>query len=110
MSAAPIIEVTPTAFAYGGEVIGRLPDGRAVFIPFALPGERVSARLVEEKRSYARAELVEILQASPQRIARAATLANRRPLPAYPMIGYRSSRCAAGSWAIGGRQVMVEPP
>ena len=67
MSLTSIIEVTPTAFTYGGEVMGRLPDGRAVFIPYALPGERVSVRLVEEKRSYARAELVEVLQASPQR-------------------------------------------
>jgi 23S rRNA (uracil1939-C5)-methyltransferase len=48
--------------------MGRLPDGRAVFVPFALPGERLRLRLVEEKRSYARAELVEVLQASPQRI------------------------------------------
>src|SRR5262245_33396443 len=54
--------------AYGGEAMGRLEDGRAVFIPFGLPGERVRVRLTEEKRGFARAELVEILEASPQRI------------------------------------------
>lgn len=63
------LEVKLTSHAYGGEVFGRLPDGRAVFVPFALPGERVRARLVEEKRGYARAELLEVLEASPQRIA-----------------------------------------
>jgi 23S rRNA (uracil1939-C5)-methyltransferase len=64
-----LFEVTLTTLAYGGEAIGRLPDGRAVFVPFALPGERVRVRLVEEKRGYARAELLEVLAPSPQRIA-----------------------------------------
>ena len=68
MSDLPGVEVTPTTFIYGGEVMGRLPDGRAVFIPFALPGERVRVRLVEEKRSFARAELVEIIQPAEERV------------------------------------------
>jgi 23S rRNA (uracil1939-C5)-methyltransferase len=55
-------------FAYGGEALGRLEDGRMVFVPFALPGETVRVRLVEEKRGYARAQLVEVLQSSPERI------------------------------------------
>jgi len=49
--------------------MGRLPDSRAVFVPFAIPGERVRLRLVEDKRRYARAELIEVLQPSPLRIA-----------------------------------------
>ncbi|MBE0410633.1 MAG: class I SAM-dependent RNA methyltransferase, partial [Anaerolineales bacterium] len=61
-----IVELTTQA--YGGETLGRLPDGRAVFVPFALPGEVVRVRLIEEKRRYARAELVEVLTVSPQRI------------------------------------------
>jgi 23S rRNA (uracil1939-C5)-methyltransferase len=60
-------EVELTKFAYGGEVMGRLPDGRAVFVPFALPGEKARLRLVEEKRSHARAELVEVLRPASQR-------------------------------------------
>jgi 23S rRNA (uracil1939-C5)-methyltransferase len=63
------IEVTLTTPIYGGESMGRLEDGRAVFIPFALPGETVRANLVEEKRGFARAALVEVITASPQRIA-----------------------------------------
>jgi 23S rRNA (uracil1939-C5)-methyltransferase len=63
------IEVELTAMVYGGDAMGRLPDGRAVFVPYALPGERVRARLVEEKRGHARAELIEVLRASPDRIA-----------------------------------------
>ena len=55
-------------FIYGGEAMGRLPDGRAVFVPFGLPGENVRVRLVQEKQNFARGELLEILTASPERI------------------------------------------
>jgi 23S rRNA (uracil1939-C5)-methyltransferase len=68
-------ELTPATFdlqlekhTYGGDAMGRLPDGRAVFVPFGLPGERVRVRLTEEKRGFARGELIEILEASPHRI------------------------------------------
>ncbi len=61
-------EVTPTVHVYGGETLARLPDGRAVFIPYALPDERIRIRLIEEKERYARAELLEVLSTSPSRI------------------------------------------
>ncbi len=61
-------EVTLTTLTYGGEAMGRLPDGRAVFVPFGLPGERVRVRLTEEKKGFARGEIVEILETSLQRI------------------------------------------
>ena len=48
--------------------MGRLPDGRAVFVPFALPGERAQIRLTEEKKGYARGVLLELLEESPRRI------------------------------------------
>lgn len=54
---------------YGGEAMGRLPDHRAVFVPFGLPGERVRVRLTEEKKNFARGEIVEMLKSSPSRIA-----------------------------------------
>ena len=60
--------LTLSTYVYGGEVLGRLPDGRAVFVPFAIPGETVLVRLVEEKRRYARAELLDVLEPNPQRI------------------------------------------
>ena len=61
-------QVTLTKFTYGGEVMGRLPDGRAVFVPYTLPGEKVHIRLVEDKKHYARGELLGILEPSPIRI------------------------------------------
>ena len=48
--------------------MGRLADGRAVFIPFTLPGEKVKARVKEEKKSFVMAEVLEMLQPSSQRI------------------------------------------
>jgi 23S rRNA (uracil1939-C5)-methyltransferase len=55
-------------FTYGGECMGRLPDGRAVFVPFSLPGERARCVIKEERKGFARAEMVEILRPSPERI------------------------------------------
>jgi 23S rRNA (uracil1939-C5)-methyltransferase len=59
---------------YGGEGLTRLPadergPGKAVFVPFVLPGERVEAALREEKPGFARARLDGVLTASPRRIA-----------------------------------------
>ena len=68
MSQSREYEVTPTIYVYGGETLARLPDGRAVFIPYSIPEESVLIRLIEDKESYARAELKEILTPSPQRI------------------------------------------
>lgn len=53
---------------YGGEGLARLPDGRAVFVPFVLPGEQVKVRVVEDKNRYLRVLPVEIQIPSPQRI------------------------------------------
>jgi 23S rRNA (uracil1939-C5)-methyltransferase len=61
-------EILLTTLAYGGDAMGRLEDGRAVFVPFGLLGERARIRLTEEKRGFARGELAEILEASPHRI------------------------------------------
>ena len=61
-------EVDLTNLVYGGDAIGRLPDGRAVFVPYGLPGERVRLRLVEDKPRFARGQLLEVLEPSPERI------------------------------------------
>jgi 23S rRNA (uracil1939-C5)-methyltransferase len=52
---------------YGGAFLAR-DEGKAVFVPLALPGENVRVRLVEEKRAYAAAELEEIVTSAPERV------------------------------------------
>jgi 23S rRNA (uracil1939-C5)-methyltransferase len=54
--------------AFGGQGLGRLADGKVCFVPGVIPGERVSARIVRERKSYAEAELDKILEASPHRV------------------------------------------
>ncbi|MFQ5398222.1 MAG: class I SAM-dependent RNA methyltransferase [Anaerolineae bacterium] len=57
-----------TAMANGGAALGRDGQGRPVFVPFTIPGETVQARIVSEKRQFARAVLVAVVAASPDRI------------------------------------------
>lgn len=61
-------EVTFDKLTYGGSALGRLADGRAIFVPFALPGERARVRVVQQKAGYARGQLIEMLEPSPDRI------------------------------------------
>lgn len=57
--------LTLESFAYGGDTFGRSSEGRATFVPFALPNEKVRIRLLEENRGFARGELLEVLEPSP---------------------------------------------
>ena len=53
---------------YGGDGLGRLGDGRVVFVPGAWAGEQVRAEIVEEKKHFVRARLVEVVESSPERV------------------------------------------
>lgn len=64
-----LLDLALTTLTYGGDAMGRDSAGRAVFVPFGLPGETVRVRLVDERKHFARAELLEVLHASPKRIA-----------------------------------------
>lgn len=64
----PEFEVTLQEMTFGGDAFGRLPDGRALFVPFGLTGEQVRISLTEEKSSFARGRILEIIKTSPQRI------------------------------------------
>jgi len=43
-------------------------EGRAVFIPYSIPGELVTCKIVEEHASFSRAKLVDVQEPSPQRV------------------------------------------
>lgn len=53
---------------FGGEGMGHLPDGRAVFVPYVIPGEEVKIEIVTEKKHFSRAKLVEIVKPSKDRV------------------------------------------
>ena len=48
--------------------VGRLPDGRAVFVPGAIPGERVEIHIEQDKGRFCEASLSVVLEASPDRV------------------------------------------
>src|SRR5204863_8745728 len=68
VSAMRQVELQIVDVAFGGKGIGR-DEGKAVFIPFTIEGERVTAKIVREKKQFAEGELVEILDPSPRRVA-----------------------------------------
>jgi 23S rRNA (uracil1939-C5)-methyltransferase len=57
-----------------GEGIGRLPDGRVVFIEGALPGDTVEANLTETRKKVQYAELVGVTTPSPDRVTPVCTV------------------------------------
>lgn len=60
------VELTITGSGAEMEGVARL-DGMAVFVPGALPGERVRAHITKRAAKFARAELDEVLEVSPDR-------------------------------------------
>jgi len=53
--------------AFGGEGVGRV-DTLVVFVPFVMMGERVEVEITELKKNFARARLVRVVTASPERV------------------------------------------
>jgi 23S rRNA (uracil1939-C5)-methyltransferase len=78
------VEITLDAMAHGGDAIGR-HEGRAVFVPYGIPGERIRAEIVDDRERYARARLVEVLDASPVRVT-----------PPCPFFG--PAKCGGCQW------------
>ncbi|GAA2605582.1 TRAM domain-containing protein [Dactylosporangium fulvum] len=62
-----ILELEIGPVAHGGHCVAR-HEGQVVFVRHALPGERVLARVTDEKRGFLRADAIEILLASPDRV------------------------------------------
>ena len=60
-------ELELTSMAHGGSAIGR-HEGRAIFVPFAIPGERITARVTQDKGRFAYAEGLTMLDASDARV------------------------------------------
>ncbi len=53
--------------AFGGKGVAR-HDGKVFFVPFTIPDEVVTARVVRQKKNFGEARLVSVEQASPDRV------------------------------------------
>jgi len=63
------MELVVGPIAAGGGCVARAGDGRVVFVRHTLPGERVVARVTSATSSFLRADAVEIVDPSPDRVA-----------------------------------------
>jgi 23S rRNA (uracil1939-C5)-methyltransferase/tRNA (uracil-5-)-methyltransferase len=61
------LEFTVDSLTNLGQGVGRV-DGWVVMVPFVIPGERVKVRIFRNFQNYSDADLVEVLEASPDRI------------------------------------------
>jgi tRNA/tmRNA/rRNA uracil-C5-methylase (TrmA/RlmC/RlmD family) len=61
------ITVTISDIAFGGEGVARV-ESFVVFVPLVLVGEEVEAEITEVKKQFARARLLKVRRASPERV------------------------------------------
>ena len=54
--------------AYGADAIGHLPDGKTVFVESGAPGDVAEIEVVEDKGSFARAKIAQLVEPSPNRV------------------------------------------
>ena len=54
--------------AFGGKGVGRLEDGRVVFVPFVAAGETAEIEIVRQHRNYLEARLIAVEHPSPERV------------------------------------------
>jgi len=72
------IEVQVDSIAFGGDAVAR-HNGMALFIPGGAPGDLLRVQITERNRRYARASIVDVVQAGNARVT--------PPCPVYPLCG-----------------------
>ncbi len=70
-----ILEVTLGEPASGGGFVAHDADGRVLFIRHGLPGERVRVQLRDSRARFGRGDVIEVLEASPDRVDKRCPLA-----------------------------------
>ncbi len=109
------IEVRITDLTEHGEGVGKT-DGFPVFIKDAVIGDTVRARLIKDKKTYAYGRLLEVLEASPDRVAAPCPVARscggcQIQEMAYPaQLAFKRARVQNHLERLGGfADVMAEP-
>lgn len=118
-NASPMTDARPhpltldlTALAPTGEAIGRA-EGLVVFVPYALPGERVEVEIVFRRKGFARARLLRVVQAAAERVSPACPHFTRcggcdlQHLPYPAQLAFKTGAVREQLRRIGG---FAEPP
>ena len=83
-----VVDLKIEDIAFGGKGVGR-EQGKAIFVPYTIEGELVSAEIVREKKQFAEADLVEVKEASSHRVTPKCPYFGRCGGCAYQHIGYK---------------------
>jgi 23S rRNA (uracil1939-C5)-methyltransferase len=79
-----VVELRVDKIVTGGDGMARGSDGKVVFVPGALPDEVVRVEIVDAKRDFSRAAVLEIVEPSPHRVE--------------PPCPYVAARCGGCGW------------
>lgn len=79
-----MITLKLTRMAHGGPAMGHY-QGKVFFVPYALPGETVAVEVETSKKGWAKARLIEVIEAVPERV-----------MPACPHFGPHA--CGGCQW------------
>ncbi len=63
------VTVTIERLVFQGDGLGRLPDGRVIFVPYTAPGDRIEAEVAEARHDFLRGDLRRVLTGSSIRAA-----------------------------------------
>ena len=89
------------SLAYGGDAVAHLEDGRAAFVRGACPGDLVDAEITENHDRFVRASVVNIIEASPDRV--------EPPCPYFGVCGGCSwQHISAEAQLVAKRQAVVD--
>jgi tRNA/tmRNA/rRNA uracil-C5-methylase (TrmA/RlmC/RlmD family) len=67
MPASPEYSLAVQDVAFGGKGVAR-HDGKVFFVPFTIPGEKITARVQRQKKNFAEADLISVDEPSPDRV------------------------------------------
>src|SRR5437660_1445060 len=82
-----VVDLEIEDIAFGGKGVGR-EQGKAIFVPYTIEAELVSAEIVREKKQFAEAELIEVKEMSPHRVTPECPYFGRCGGCAYQHINY----------------------
>ena len=108
------------ALMYGSAGVGRLESGKAVFVDHSAPGDLVRVEITKEKKNFAEAKLLEVIEPGPARVAPACPHAGVCGGCPWGHISYQhqleakrentiAALCRIGGWSGEDARKIVEP-